>query len=111
MTATEERDLLVGLMLQHRLVGAGHAPGAVLAEILADHGLGVADGAVRLGVPRQTLQRLLAGQTRVSAAMALRLGRPCGNGREIWLNLQTQYDLAKARAGSGAEIEAVKPLV
>jgi addiction module HigA family antidote len=85
-------------------------PGAVLAEILADYGLSVVDAAARLGLPRQTLQRLLAGQQRVSADMALRLGRLCGNGPEIWLNLQAQYDLAQARARSGAELEAVEPL-
>jgi addiction module HigA family antidote len=85
-------------------------PGAVLAEILEDHGLTVVDAAARLGVARPMLQRLLAGQQRVTAAMALRLGRLCGNGAEIWLNLQSQYDLAQARAHSGAELAAVEPL-
>jgi plasmid maintenance system antidote protein VapI len=42
--------------------------------------------------------------------MALRLGRLCANGPEIWLNLQAQFDLAQARARSGAELEAVEPL-
>jgi addiction module HigA family antidote len=84
--------------------------GAVLGEILVDHGLNEADAAARLGVSRQTLHRLLAGQQRVSAEMALRLGRLCGNGPEIWLNLQAQYDLALARARSGGQAEAVKPL-
>lgn len=86
-------------------------PGAVLAEILEDHGLSVAEASTRLGVAGQTLHRLLTGQQRVSAGMALRLGRLCGNGPEIWLSLQAQYDLAQARAGSGAELDAVEPLV
>jgi addiction module HigA family antidote len=85
-------------------------PGAVLAEILVNHRLSVIDAAARLGVSRQTLHRLLAGQRRVSAEMALRLGRLCGNGPEIWLNLQAQYELALARERSGAQVEAVKPL-
>jgi plasmid maintenance system antidote protein VapI len=42
--------------------------------------------------------------------MALRLGRLCGNGPEIWLNLQAQCDLALARARSAAQLEAVEPL-
>ena len=42
--------------------------------------------------------------------MALRLGRLCGNGPEIWLNLQAQYDLALARERSAAQLEAVEPL-
>jgi plasmid maintenance system antidote protein VapI len=37
-------------------------PGAVLAEILRDHGLDVANAAARLGMARQTLHRLLSGQ-------------------------------------------------
>ena len=57
------------------------------------------------------LQRLLAGQQRVSAETALRLGRLCGNGPEIWPNLQAQYDLALARERSAAQLEAVEPLV
>ena len=85
-------------------------PGAVLEEILADHDLSVVDAATRLGVSRHTMHRLLGAQQRVSAEMALRLGRLCGNGPEIWLNLQAQYDLARARARSGAELEAVEPL-
>ncbi len=83
-------------------------PGTVLEEILVDHDLSVVDAAARLGVSRHTLHRLLAGRQRVSAAMALRLGRLCGNGPEIWLNLHAQHDLARAR--SGAEVEAVEPL-
>ncbi len=82
-------------------------PGAVLAEILVDHGLTVVDAAARLGMSRHALHRLLAGQQRVSAESALRLGRLCGNGPEIWLNLQAQYDLARAR--SGDEVDAVEP--
>jgi antitoxin HigA-1 len=86
-------------------------PGVVLAKILQDHGLDVANAAARLGVARQKLQRLLAAQQRVSAETALRLGRLCGNGPEIWLHLQAQYDLALARARSAAQLEAVELLV
>src|SRR4051794_34052613 len=85
-------------------------PGAVLDEILADHDLSVVDAAARLGVSWHTMHRLLGGQQRVSAEMALRLGRLCGNGPEIWLNLQSRYDLAKARARAGAGLEGVEPL-
>ena len=86
-------------------------PGAVLAEILVDHGLSVVDASARLGLPRPTVRRLLAGQQRVSADIALRLGQLCGNGPEIWLHLQAQYDLAEARARAGGEVDAVEPLV
>jgi addiction module HigA family antidote len=86
-------------------------PGLALEEILADHGLGARDAAVRLGMARPVLQRLLAGQQRMSAEMALRLRRLCGNGPEIWLNLQAHYDVALARQRHGAGLDAVEPLV
>ena len=33
----------------------------------------------------------------VTARMALRLGKFCGNGPELWLRMQMAYDLFKAR--------------
>jgi plasmid maintenance system antidote protein VapI len=39
--------------------------------------------------------------------MALRVGQLCGNGPEIWLNLQAKYDLAQARARSGADLARI----
>lgn len=36
----------------------------------------------------------------VTPAMALRLGKSCGNGLDLWLNLQRRYDLRHARAGA-----------
>ena len=85
-------------------------PGKVLAEILVDHRLSAVAAAARLGVARQTLRRLVAGEQGVSAEMALRLEQLCGNGPEIWLNLQAQYDLALARERSAAQFDAIEPL-
>lgn len=52
--------------------------------------------AALLGVSRQTLYDILNEKQPVTAAMALRLGKLCGNGPDLWLNLQKRYDLEKA---------------
>jgi len=45
-----------------------------------------------LDVSRQTLHRVMTGQAAVTPEMAARLGKLCGNGPDLWLNLQARYD-------------------
>jgi addiction module HigA family antidote len=42
-----------------------------------------------LGVSRQTLYDILGERQPVTPVMALRLGKLCGNGPDLWLNLQS----------------------
>jgi antitoxin HigA-1 len=42
--------------------------------------------------------------------MALRLGKLCGNDPELWLALQTRYDLERLRREKATEIEAIPTL-
>lgn len=84
-------------------------PGAILRDdVLPALGLTVSGAAARLGVSRQFLHRLLAGQAPVTAAMALRIGKFCGNGPELWLNMQQACDLWEARQHMGREIAKIK---
>jgi len=46
----------------------------------------------------------------VTPEMALRLGKLCGNGPELWLALQTRYDLERLSREKAAEIEAIPTL-
>ena len=69
-------------------------PGEILREWLGD--LGVTEAAGRLGVSRVTLSRILNGATGVSADMALRLHEGLGTSAEMWMGLQSSYDLWKA---------------
>ena len=57
----------------------------------------VATFADHLKVSRVTLSRLLNGKSGISADMALRLSEALGTSPELWLNLQTQWDLWQAR--------------
>ncbi len=49
-----------------------------------------------LEVSRQTLYRVMEGQAAVTADMAVRLGKLCGNGPDLWLNLQARHDAWEA---------------
>ena len=58
-----------------------------------------------LGVSRQTLYDILEEKQPVTPMMALRLGKLCGNGPDLWLNLQKRYDLQRAEQALGEKIE------
>ena len=73
-------------------------PGALLRdEIFPALNLPITTAARNLGVSRQVLHRILAETLGVTPAMAVRLGQFCGNGPELWLNLQKAYDLWHAK--------------
>ena len=42
--------------------------------------------------------------------MALRLGKLCGNGPDLWLNLQRIYDIKKAEEQLGDALAAIPTL-
>jgi addiction module HigA family antidote len=86
-------------------------PGELLREeILPAIGKPKTEIARLLGVSRQTLYDILDEKQPVTPAMALRLGKLCGNGPNLWLNLQRQYDLAKAEKELRATIKKIPVL-
>lgn len=66
-------------------------PGAVLKDWLAE--VRVTQAAAELGVTRAYLSRILHGHADVSADMALRLSALLGTSAEMWLGMQSAYDL------------------
>ncbi|MDQ3558767.1 MAG: HigA family addiction module antitoxin [Pseudomonadota bacterium] len=83
-------------------------PGTVLREdVLPALRMSVIDAARHLKVSRQTLHRVLAEKAAVTPAMAVRLGKFCGNGPGIWLRMQQAYDLWNAEQALKDEIEAI----
>jgi antitoxin HigA-1 len=86
-------------------------PGAVLREdVLPALGITVAQAARHLGVTRQQLYRVLSEKAAVSPAMAVRLGKMCGNGPGLWLRMQVAHDLAKAELALGRRVAAIPTL-
>ena len=66
-------------------------PGMVLREYLGDSTVTAA--ARHLGVTRAALSRILNGNAAISAEMALRLSEALGTTPELWIGMQSQYDL------------------
>ncbi|MGV8858592.1 HigA family addiction module antitoxin [Rhodoglobus sp.] len=66
-------------------------PGMLLEDYLGD--VSLAEAARRLGVTRATLSRIRNGHASVTADMAVRLGILLGTSAELWLGMQTAYDL------------------
>lgn len=69
-------------------------PGEVLRQYLGH--ISVTDAAKHLGVTRVALSRILNGSAGISAEMALRLSEALGTSAEMWIGMQSQYDLWQA---------------
>ena len=59
----------------------------------------IGEVATLLGVTRQTLHRVMSGRSAVTPDMAVRLGKLCGNGADLWLTLQARHDAWKRLGG------------
>jgi addiction module HigA family antidote len=84
-------------------------PGEVLSELFLEP-LEMSAGALakRLDVPRTRIERLIKGDTAMTADTALRLSAFFGNTPEFWLNLQRAHDLAQA--SKVVDVSHIKPL-
>lgn len=86
-------------------------PGEMLREdILPTLGKTKTEIANLLGVSRQTLYDILNEKQPVTAAMALRLGKLLGDGGEIWLRMQSNYDLKIAERELKDQIKRIPTL-
>ena len=83
-------------------------PGEMFRDIvLPEVGLSVSEAARQLGVSRQTLHAIMSGRSAVTAEMALRFGRFCGNGPGLWLRMQQTYDLWEAHQILEGKLDAI----
>jgi antitoxin HigA-1 len=84
-------------------------PGLIIRDdVLPDLQLSVNEAAEQLGVSRVTLSRVINGRSAITAEMALRVGKWVGNGPEIWLRMQGQYDLWQARKKGEPKVKKAK---
>ncbi|MGH6771102.1 MAG: HigA family addiction module antitoxin [Xanthobacteraceae bacterium] len=80
-------------------------PGEVLREeFLVPLGLSPGALAKAMGVPRTRVERIAAETSGITADTALRLSRALGTSTEVWLNLQTRYDIELAQQAIGREL-------
>jgi len=69
-------------------------PGEILKEdYLEPLGLSISDAAKGLGISRKGLSEIVNGRTGISPVMAVKLSKAFDTTAELWLNLQSQYDL------------------
>ncbi len=73
-------------------------PGEILKTLFMDElGIGVKQLAQNLDVTPKTVSALVNGHQGISVEMALRLSKALGTSSDIWINLQKDFDLWKAR--------------
>ena len=84
-------------------------PGEVLQELyLGPLGLSSYMLAKRVHVPRTRIERLVRGDTALTADTAMRLAKVFGTTAEYWMNLQRAWDLARAK--EQIDVSDIEPL-
>ena len=87
-------------------------PGKVVRRMLLEGaGLSVTEAAKALGIGRVTLSRLINAQSGISPEMAIRLSLALNTSSEMWINMQSMYDLwqaEKKRKRLSANIKKIK---
>jgi antitoxin HigA-1 len=69
-------------------------PGEILREeVINSYGLTVKEAAGLLGISRQALSNVINEKADISPEMALRIAKVFGGTPDIWMRLQTKYDL------------------
>ncbi|OJU98858.1 MAG: addiction module antidote protein, HigA family [Shinella sp. 65-6] len=85
-------------------------PGEILREQFLEP-LGLSAGALAkaLGVPRTRIERIIREEMGISADTALRLGRYFDTTPNVWLNMQTDHDVAVRARELKRVLEAIRP--
>ena len=80
-------------------------PGRIIRREIAARGLSGHRLALELGIPPDRISKILNAKRGITADTALRLGRYLATGPQIWMNLQSTYELDVAENEHGKEIE------
>ncbi|WP_316237201.1 HigA family addiction module antitoxin [Bradyrhizobium sp. SZCCHNR1015] len=84
-------------------------PGEVLREEFLTP-LGMSAGALAkvCGLPRTRIERIASEQTGITADTALRLAKALDTTPELWLTLQTDYDVQIAKRSLGKTLDRIE---
>jgi len=84
-------------------------PGEILREeYLVPVDMSAGSLARHLNVPRTRIERLVAEQTAVTPDTALRLAKFFGTTPDLWMNMQTGYDIKIEAAAKKKELARIK---
>jgi antitoxin HigA-1 len=100
-------------LVLRKLSGSPIHPGVIFGEEIMPElrkRRTIAEIAVLLGVSRQTLHRVMPGETAISPEMAARIGKLVGNGARIWLAIQADYDAWAATKRLRQELKKIPTL-
>ena len=87
-------------------------PGEILMEDFIE-ALGITQHklAVSIGVPPRRINEIVHGKRGITADTAIRLARYFGTSEELWMNLQSHYELRLERRALREKVAAITPLV
>jgi antitoxin HigA-1 len=90
---------------KQRLLDPIH-PGEILfEEFMKPMGISINRLARDIAVPPGRISAIVNGKRAITADTAMRLGRYFGTSPEVWMGLQTDYELRVAQRTIGPEIE------
>ena len=86
-------------------------PGEILMEDFIE-GFGITQNklAVAIGVPPRRINEIVHGKRGISADTAIRLARYFGTSDELWMNLQSHYELRLERRVLQDKVAQISPL-
>ena len=86
-------------------------PGELLRDELQERKVSLNGLALSLRVPMNRVSAIVNGKRSITADTALRFARYFGTSAQMWMNLQTAYDLevAEREVGSRIEREVLQP--
>ena len=80
-------------------------PGELLAETLEDLGMSQAELANRMGRPKQMINEIVKGKKSITPTTALELEDVLGIPSHIWLGLESEYQMVRARQKEKEQME------
>ena len=85
-------------------------PGEILMEDFIE-GFGITQNklAVSIGVPPRRINEIVHGKRGITADTAIRLARYFGTSEELWMNLQSNYELRLERRALRDKVAAITP--
>jgi len=95
-----------GRILTGRRLAPVHPGEVLLKDFIEPLGLTRYRVAKEIGVPQRRIDEVCSGKRAISADTALRLGRYFGVEPQLWMNLQSQYDLEVAERSVGETLDA-----
>lgn len=76
------------------------APGEFLKEEIDARGWAQIELAEIIGRPARLINEIIAGKRAITPETAIQLGQALGTSAELWLNLESQFQLSKVKTGS-----------